>query len=358
MGSGAVRYDSATVERSTVESATAAMATAARVPVESATAAMATAAGHRHQEEALDVVLALGGGGVKCFAQLGALQAFERAGLRVRAVAATSAGGLVGAGFAAGHSVAYLIDELASTQRAARFRRARHGEALLDARAAHDVIRKLVGARTFAQLRVPLALTAVDLDSGARHILCSGGVAPALRAAIAIPGLFPPEIIGGMRLIDGGAADPVPVRAARRLAPGLPVVAVVLTPRPAAAGHPVAARMADLPAARLLRRLRFVRAFEVFVRAADISHRALVESRLALDQPEIIVRPDVAHLDLFGRVDALAVVAEGQRAAMEVLRDELLAAHPGDARQTPWLSPAAAARRSRATASATGTPAL
>jgi NTE family protein len=311
---------------------------------------------------------------VKCFAQLGALQAFERAGLRVRAVAATSAGGLVGAGFAAGHGVPRLIEELAATQLSARFRRARRGEALLDARAAHHVIHTLVGLRTFAELDVPLALTTVDLDSGARHVLHAGAVAPALRAAIAIPGLFPPETLHGKRLIDGGAIDPVPVRAARRLAPGLPVVAVVLTPRPAGtARHPAAARLDGLPAARLFRRLRFVRAFEVFVRAADISHRALLESRLTLDQPEIIIRPNVAHLDLFGRVDALAVVAEGERAAAAVLRDELDAMREvlrggacedgrddrwDDARHTAWARPSAAARRKRATASATGTPAL
>jgi hypothetical protein len=116
-----------------------------------------------------------------------------------------------------------------------------------------------------------------------------------------------------------------------------------------------------------------VRAFEVFVRAADISHRALLESRLTLDQPEIIIRPNVAHLDLFGRVDALAVVAEGERAAAAVLRDELDAMREvlrggacedgrddrwDDARHTAWARPSAAARRKRATASATGTPAL
>ncbi|MEO8082740.1 MAG: patatin-like phospholipase family protein [Ardenticatenales bacterium] len=303
----------------------------------------------------MEVVLALGGGGVKCFAQLGVLEALEAQGVRVRAVAATSAGGLVGAGYAAGHSVPTLIDMLSAAQAQAVPFRARRGDALLDARAGHDVIERLVGRCTFAELELPLALTVVELASGTPRVLDCGPVAPALRAAIAVPGLFAPECAEGVRLIDGGAVDPVPVRAARSLAPGLPVLAVIVTPALAdGARHPVTARLDALPVVRRLRRLRLVRAFEVFVRAADISHRALLESRLAIDRPEIVVRPRVLHLDLFGAVDVADVIREGRRAAHAVLSDR--ADQPGlDPRS--FGSAAAAAAFSRATASATGTPA-
>lgn len=298
----------------------------------------------------MDVALALGGGGVKCFAQLGVLEALESSGLRVRAVAATSAGGLVGAGYAAGHGVRALAEALEAAQARAGARRAPRGDALLDARAGHDVIDRLVGRRSFADLDLPLALTVVELATGAPRVIDRGPIAPALRAAIAVPGLFAPQRSAGVWLIDGGAVDPVPVRAARRLAPGLPVVAVVLTPSLAdGAAHPVKARLDALPVVRRLRGLRLVRAFEVFVRAADISHRALLESRLDLDRPEIVVRPHVLHLDLFGAVDVPAVIAEGHRAARAALGDRPAQRPPGSA--------AAAAAFSRATASATGTPA-
>lgn len=298
----------------------------------------------------MDVVLALGGGGAKCFAQLGAIQGLERLGVRVRAVAATSAGGFVGAGLAAGADVDSLAALLAAAQGRARPRLARHGDALLDPRAAHALIDALVGERTFADLALPLALSTVRLDSGALEVVTSGPVAPALRAAIAVPGLFPPQRLGAVDLIDGGAVDPVPVRAARALAPGLPVVAVVVTPPlGAAAEHPLGARLGRLPVLGRLRALRAVRALALFVRAADFGHRALLESRLAIDAPELVIRPRVAHLDLFGRPDVAAVVDEGARAA---------AAAWAAARRQRW-SPmaAAAAARSRSTAVATGTPA-
>lgn len=301
----------------------------------------------------MDVVLALGGGGVKCFAQLGAIQGLDRLGVRVRAVAATSAGGLVGAGLAAGTDVGGLVALLAAAQDRARPRRARRGDALLDPRAAHAVIDALVGDRTFADLALPLALTTIRLDSGALEVVTAGPVAPALRAAIAVPGLFPPQRLGALELVDGGAVDPVPVRAARALAPGLPVVAVVVTPPlGAAAEHPLGARLGRLPVLGRWRALRMVRALALFVRAADFGHRALLESRLAIDAPELVIRPRVAHLDLFGRPDVGAVVDEGARAAA--------AAWPAWAagrRQRGSSSAAAAAARSRATAVATGTPA-
>ncbi len=298
----------------------------------------------------MDVVLALGGGGVKCFAQLGALRGLERAGLRVRGVAATSAGGLVGAGLAAGHGIDALVALCAAAQGAARLRRARRGEALLDARAAHRLVEQLVGARTFDDLALPLALTTARLDTGAPHVLQRGAVGPALRAAIAVPGLFAPQPVGPWQLIDGGAVDPVPVRAARALAPGLPVVAVVVTPElGVAAAHPAGARLARLPLLRRLGALRPIRALEVFVRAADFGHRALVESRLALDAPELVVRPRVAHLDLFAAVDVDALVAEGERALWRALDES--------PRQLAPASAASAAARRRATAIAGGTPA-
>lgn len=298
----------------------------------------------------MDVALALGGGGVKCFAQLGVLAALEEGGYRVRAVAATSAGGLVGAGCAAGHGVPALAEALSAAHARAVARRARRGDALLDGRAGHELIDRLVGRRTFADLRLPLALTVAELGTGAPRVLDRGPVAPALRAAIAVPGLFEPQRLSGVWLIDGGAVDPVPVRAARRLAPDLPIVAVVLTPSLSDGGtHPVTARLDALPVVRRLRGLRLVRAFEVFVRAADISHRALLESRLELDRPEIVVRPPVLHLDLFGAVDVAAVIAEGHRAARAALGER-----PA---QRALGSAAAAAAFSRATASATGTPA-
>ena len=52
----------------------------------------------------MDITLALGSGGSRGNAHVGVLRVLEREGFRVRAVAGTSAGGIVAAVYAAGYT--------------------------------------------------------------------------------------------------------------------------------------------------------------------------------------------------------------------------------------------------------------
>ena len=61
------------------------------------------------------------------------------------------------------------------------------------------------------------AAVATDLDSGERIALRSGDVRKAVRASIAIPGVFTPQRWGGRLLVDGALVDPVPVGPTREL---------------------------------------------------------------------------------------------------------------------------------------------
>lgn len=267
----------------------------------------------------MDVVLALGGGGAKCFAQIGVLRALQREAVAVRAVACTSAGALVGAPLAAGVPVEAILDALRSVHGRPP-RRARRGDGLFDPREGLAVVERLVGGRDFADLALPLALTAVDLETGEPHALAQGPVRDALHAAVAIPGLFPPVRLDGRTLADGGIVDPVPVALARRLAPGLAAVAVAIAPPVSAwSEHRLARRLTGLPLARLAARWRPARALDVFLRASDLTHRRLLEARLALDAPEVLVRPDVPVLDVFQAADVDALVRAGEAAAAAAL---------------------------------------
>lgn len=81
-----------------------------------------------------------------------------------------------------------------------------------------DGIRRLVERnlpyRRFEEARVPLRIVATSLESGAKRVLSEGPVADAIVASTSIPGVYPPVVIGGERLIDGGIVDNVPVRTA------------------------------------------------------------------------------------------------------------------------------------------------
>jgi NTE family protein len=187
------------------------------------------------------------------------------------------------------------------------------------------VVQEWLGDRTFKDLRIPCALTAVDIKNGREIILKQGRVLEAVLATIALPGIFPPRTYGDHQLVDGGVLDPVPVSAARSLAPMLPVVAIVLTPlaRPEMTISQLPLPV-PIPGALLHRitNLRLAQAFDIFLKSVDIGNRMMTELRLEVDDPDVIIRPDVSHIGLLDKVDIHEIARLGEQAADEAL-DEL-----------------------------------
>lgn len=166
----------------------------------------------------LRIGVALGAGSAAAMAQIGALQALEEAGLPIRYVAGTSAGAIVGAAFAGGRvqELRESLEKLSRRNVMRLFDVAWPSEGLLHGRRALDRIRPHLGD-TIEELALPYAAVATDLHSGEEVVLRQGAVFDAVRASIAIPGLFRPWRIGGRLLVDGGLVNPVPVSAALEL---------------------------------------------------------------------------------------------------------------------------------------------
>lgn len=263
------------------------------------------------------VVLALGGGGTKGIAHLGVLRAVEQRGLQVAAIAGTSIGGLVAAVYATGRPLADIIQRVASLQQGSLFRRGKEiDNALLGLEGVAEVLLELIGEKYFEELPIPLAVTAVDLNTGQEIVLHSGRVLDAVLATIALPGIFPPRQIGEHVLIDGGVSNPVPVGVARWLRPGLPVIASVLSAPPMAEKPlPVTNLLPPLPVLERLSQFRLARALNVFTQAMNINGRVLTELRLDIDKPDAIVRPDADHIGLLDPIDVDDFLARGEAAA-------------------------------------------
>ena len=162
-------------------------------------------------------------------------------------------------------------------------------------------------------------MTATDLNSGEEVVLSEGIVAHAVLATIALPGIFPPQVMGDHRLIDGGTLDPVPVRPARELG-GSPVVASVLSPaRGQWSENRSPSLAARLPGVDMLMRLRPGQALMVFQEYMEIASRTYTETRLEIDRPEVIVRPAVWQVGLLDDPSADEMSALGERAMESML---------------------------------------
>jgi NTE family protein len=161
--------------------------------------------------------LALGGGFARGFAHLGVLQVLEQAHVPISCIAGTSVGSILGAAYASGAPLARII----ATCRTLRLRDiARWRVSRLALASNHrlgDLIERVFEARSFEQLRIPMAVVATDLNSGEPVVITHGNLIDAIRASCAFPGLFEPVEIGTRCLADGGLVAPVPTRAARDL---------------------------------------------------------------------------------------------------------------------------------------------
>jgi NTE family protein len=80
------------------------------------------------------------------------------------------------------------------------------------------MIDEFLPAPTFEGLRVPVRVLATDVDTGQPVVLREGDLRDAVRASCSFPGVFPPMLLDGRRLYDGGISEVIPVRLAREMA--------------------------------------------------------------------------------------------------------------------------------------------
>jgi NTE family protein len=160
--------------------------------------------------------LALSGGGAHAAAHAGVLRALVREGLPVAGIAGVSGGALVAAAWAGGADLDSLVDQASRLHPWTWVRG--WGGGLLSGTKLGMMIDEFLPVPTFEGLRVPVRVLATDVDTGQPVVLREGDLRDAVRASCSFPGVFPPMLLAGRRLYDGGISEVIPVRLAREMA--------------------------------------------------------------------------------------------------------------------------------------------
>jgi NTE family protein len=195
--------------------------------------------------------LVLGGGGAKGGAHIGVLEVLDEMRVPVDCVVGTSMGALVGATFAAGTAPAEIerqvreidwSDTVGGLGRRGRMPIERklepapytnslefgisEGEfrtpgGLVATQSIEDTIRKLVSdtrdIKHFDDLALPFRAVATDIAASEMVVLDAGDLSIAMRASMAIPGVFSPIVADDRVMVDGGLMRNIPVDVAREL---------------------------------------------------------------------------------------------------------------------------------------------
>jgi len=228
----------------------------------------AAAADHLVPPDRPRIGLVLGGGGAKGAAHIGVLRVLDELRIPVDCVVGTSMGALVGAPLAAGmpperiESIVRGTDWSQTVGGKGQRRRMPIQEklsarsytnilelgvsgrgvtapgGLLRTQSIEDMIRELISSgrltTDFDDLSIPFRAIATDMVAGEMVVLDSGDLALALRASMAVPGVFAPVTRNGQVLADGGMMRNLPVDIARDFCADVVIAVWLSTPRPEA----------------------------------------------------------------------------------------------------------------------------
>ncbi len=169
------------------------------------------------QQRSLGV--ALGGGVVRSFANIGVLNVLERENIRIDYLVGTSAASIIGAIYASGTSIR-KANEIALGTRwkdmlAISWKSPLFG--IVSSKNIEKFLAKHCRCKYFEELPILFGVVAADLISGEERLFASGAIAPAVRASCSIPGLFSPVKIGKRLYIDGCYVNQIPASAVRQM---------------------------------------------------------------------------------------------------------------------------------------------
>lgn len=160
------------------------------------------------------ISLVLGSGGARGIAHIGVIRELEEAGYEIRAIAGCSMGALIGGCYAAGELDAFeeWVCELTEWDVLRFLDLSFKGKAgMLKGDLIIEKLRELVGDTTIQDLPIDFTAVATEIVSHKEVWMARGDLFEAIRASIAIPGVFTPVEIGKRTLVDGGLLNPVPV---------------------------------------------------------------------------------------------------------------------------------------------------
>jgi NTE family protein len=292
--------------------------------------------------------LVLGSGAARGFAHIGVMRALMAHGIKPDIIVGTSMGALVGGCYATGQ-----LDTLEAWARSLTMRRIISyldvkigGAGLIRGGRLTHQLEASIGDSNIEDLPVRFAAIATEVGTGHEVWLTHGSLALGLRASYALPGIFPPVLLGGRWLVDGALVNPVPVSAARALGARV-VIAVNMDADRFGRGATIASHGSDPDDVQSLAppteprngfaRLRGMFGAEhalkrqivsrddkpgfstVMIESFNIMQDRLTRMRLAGDPPDVHITPRIGHVGWFDFHRAAEAIEVGQAATEKAM---------------------------------------
>ena len=269
--------------------------------------------------------LVLGGGGARGFAHIGVFRALAECGVAVDLVGGTSMGAILSATFAMGlndRDTLKLARQLASPLKL--FDPTMPVVSFFASGKVTQVLQRIYGDTQIEDLWMPCFCVSSNLTHAVAMVHRRGPLWQAVRASMAIPGVFSPILAEGDLLVDGCVLNNLPIDVMQRLNYDGPIIAVNVFPDvdllrdyrfgPSVSGWQALAAKLN-PLQRRDRSAPLI--FESLLRVLALNdvHQAKTKRGFA----DVYIRPPVEQFNIldFGAYQQIADI--GYRSAMEAL---------------------------------------
>jgi len=241
-----------------------------------------------------DIGLALGGGGARGLAHVLIFEVFDELGVKPRRIAGTSIGAIMGALYASGLSAKDIRELIAAWMgtESTKWSRAMVSMnifkwidlidpdlgkgGLISSDKFLGFLHQAIKQSSFAELKIPLKIVATDFWKGEQTVFERGELLSAVKASMALPGIFDPVRIDDRVYIDGGAVNPLPYDLLLRESGT--TVAID-------ASGTVTDQRGKVPAF-----------FDTIFHTFHVMGQSILADKLRLQRPDIYIKPDIVDI--------------------------------------------------------------
>ncbi|OGW75739.1 MAG: hypothetical protein A2Z72_02460 [Omnitrophica bacterium RBG_13_46_9] len=240
--------------------------------------------------------LALGGGAARGIANIGVLKVLEQERIPIDLIVGSSIGALIGAAYSLGVPT-YKMEKAAlkfAWDKLADFSISRMS--ILKGEKLANIVEEFTDNKGFSDARIPIAVTAADIETGEELTYTKGNLQKLIQASCSWPGFFPPVVIEGRKLVDGGILNSIPVKMAKHLG---------------------ATKIIAIDIGFCAKKGTIDNLFQMFMQSIQLLGTEL--DRYQSMQADVIIKPKLLNLDQFAFHRAREAIRDGEEAAKNVI---------------------------------------
>ena len=258
--------------------------------------------------------IALSGGAARALSHIGVLQVLEDVGVEISAVSGCSMGAIIGAIYSTGFDLKEMESFITSTDwrnflMLSFLSLSRAG--IVNDRKVDEVLKKFLGDKTFADCKKDFCCVAVDILNSKKVVFNSGSLREAVRASMAVPGVFAPVCQQDAMLVDGGVMEPLPTDALKSLNVNFIIASSIIfeSAKSDYTDYDTDASMKNNSESKKLS----IQA--ILDKSMSMMHTQMVKSYL-LDA-QIIIEPKIGDFGFFDFSKGKDIIESGRKAAIE-----------------------------------------